>query len=163
MRRALAASLLLAGCTQQSGAPEEQAGPALERAAIAAGVVRDPEATDIAGLYARDTDRVCVAPGRVGYRIGASIDFGGGQMCSASGTVARSGGALRVDFGGGCAFEARLDGDTIVFPGSMPAACDKLCTDRASLTALEAELQSDAVAEATALRDARGKSLCASS
>ncbi len=157
------AALLLAGCTQQPGTTGEDAGPELERAAITAGVVRDPEATDIAGLYARDTDRVCIAPGGVGYRIGASIDYGGGQGCSARGTVARSGDALRVDFGGDCTFEARLDGDTIVFPGSMPTACDKLCTDRASLTALEAELQSDAVAEATALRDAKGRSLCAGS
>lgn len=160
MKRGVAMIFALAGCTQQPATTGADAGPDLERAAIAAGVVRDPAATDIAGLYARDTDRVCIAPGRVGYRIGASIDFGGGQMCSASGTVARSGDALRVDFGDGCTFEARLDGETIVFPGSMPAACDKRCTDRASLTALEAELQSDAVAEATALRDAKGKALC---
>lgn len=163
MRRALLAALLLTGCGQQPGAATgESAGPELERAAIAAGVVRDPDATDIVGLYARDTDRVCIAPARVGYRIGASIDFGGGQMCSATGTLARSGDALRVDFGNDCAFEARLDGDTIVFPGSLPAGCDRLCTDRASLTALEAELQSDAEAEAVALRDIKGRPLCSS-
>jgi hypothetical protein len=159
----LAALLVLAGCSPQPDDDREQeAGAQLERAAIAAGVVRDPDATDITGLYARDTDRVCIAPARVGYRIGASIDFGGGQMCSASGTVARSGGALRVDFGGDCTFEARLDGETIVFPGRLPAACDRLCTDRASLTALEAELQSDAVAEAATLRDTKGRALCGS-
>ena len=124
--------------------------------------MRDPGTTDIAGLYARDTDRVCIVPGRVGYRIGATVDYGGGQNCSASGTVARSGDALSVDLGGGCSFDARLDGTTIAFPGRMPAACDKLCTDRVSLTALEADLQSDAAAEAKVLRDAKGKVLCGS-
>lgn len=156
-------ALALAGCSQAPGAADEaDAGPALERAAIAAGVVRDPASTDIAGLYARDTDRVCIVAGSVGYRIGATVDYGGGQNCSARGTVARSGDALSVDLGGGCAFDARLDGSTIAFPGRLPAACDRLCTDRASLTALEADLQSDAAAEASALRDARGKPLCGS-
>lgn len=161
MKRALLAALALAGCTPEPDPAREDAGARLERAAIAAGVVRDPDATDIAGLYARETDRVCIAPGRGGYRIGASIDYGGGQLCSAGGTVARSGGMLRVDFGGGCTFEARLDGERIAFPGQLPAGCDRLCTDRASLTALEADVQSDAVAEAVALRDARGRQLCA--
>lgn len=158
MRTALAAVLLLAGCSK--AASDEDAGRQLERAAIVAGVVRDPDASDITGLYAREIDRLCIVPAGDGYRIGASIDYGGGQRCSATGTVARSGDGLRVGFGNGCDFDARLDGDTITFPGKLPAACDRLCTARASLTALEADLQSDAVAEATTLRNGRGRALC---
>lgn len=160
MKRSGLIALILAGCAQQPGANDADAGAALEQAAIAAGVVRDPAATDITGLYAREIDRVCIVPAAVGYRIGASIDFGSGQQCSASGTVARSGEALSVDFGNGCTFDARLDGDTIAFPGRLPVGCDRFCSDRASLTALEAELQSDAPAEAATLRDANGRLLC---
>ncbi len=156
---ALAVLLMLVGCSR---APDDGvAGAQLERAAIAAGVVRDPNASDISGLYAREIDRLCIVPASGGYRIGATIDYGGGQQCSARGTVARSDDGLRVDFGNGCDFDARLDGDTIALPGRLPVGCDRLCTARASLTALEAELQSDAVAEATVLRDGRGRALCA--
>lgn len=158
MRRALPMALLMAGCSQQ--VPDQNAGARLERAAIAAGVIRDPATSAVTGLYARDTDRVCVVPAADGYRIGASIDFGGGQQCSARGTAARNGETLQIDFGHGCGFDARLDGDRIVFPGRLPPGCDRLCTNRASLTALEVDLQSEAAAEASTLRDPRGRLLC---
>lgn len=163
MRAALLLVAALAGCSRAPGVNEQaDAGPALERAAIAAGVVRDPTATGLAGLYARDTDRLCIVGAGPAYRIGAMVDYGSGQTCSARGSVTQSGELLGVDFGSGCTFDARLDGATITFPGRLPAACDKLCTDRASLTALEVEQQSDAASEASALRDVRGKALCGS-
>lgn len=163
MKRWLLPALTLAGCMQGPGANEQaDAGPALERAAIAAGVVRDPATTGIAGLYTRDTDRLCIVASDSGLRIGATIDYGGGQNCSARGTAARAGEALGVDFGNGCTFDARIDSATITFPGRLPGSCDRLCTDRASLTALQVELQSDAAPEAAALRDARGRMLCGS-
>lgn len=166
MRAAALAALLLVpmaaiGCGPQP-ADAGGDGARLEQAAIAAGVVRDPEATDLAGLYARETDRLCIVPGGVGYRIGVSVDYGGGQTCSARGTVARSGETLSIDLGGGCGFDARLDGETIVFPGSLPDGCQRSCSARASLTAVEADLQSNAVAEASQLRDPTGKALCGS-
>ena len=159
MRRALLALLLLAACSQSAGrAPMRPTpAPALEKAAIAAGVVRDPAATDIAGLYARDTDRVCIVAGRVGYRIGAI-----GRLRRRAG-VQRGGNGGAVGRGAERRFRRRLRfrraarRSTIAFPGRMPAACDKLCTDRASLTALEADLQSDAASEATTLRDVEGQ------
>ena len=154
-------AVLITGCSR-TGAADQNAGEQLEQAAIAAGVVRDPADTNIAGLYARDTDRVCIVPARVGYRIGATVDYGNGQGCSGAGTVSRTGETLRIDFNGapGCSFDARLDGETIAFPGRLPAPCDRLCARRASLSALEADRQSDAVAEAAALRDAGGRTLC---
>lgn len=163
MRLALAVALILAGCSRAPNT-DDAGGAALEKAAIAAGVIRDPAASEIAGLYARDTDRVCIAAARQGgYRIGASVDYGT-EGCSASGTVARSGEALRVVFDAapGCSFDARLDQDRIVFPGQMPAACDRLCSARASFAALEADLLSEAVSEAMAMRDTKGRALCGS-
>ncbi|MES2755113.1 MAG: hypothetical protein V4659_10650 [Pseudomonadota bacterium] len=158
-----AVALLLAGCSSPIANPE-QGGAALEAAAIAAGVVRDPADTDITGLYARETDRVCVVPAGRGYRIGASIDYGGGQGCSGAGTLTRSGETLRVEFtrAPGCSFDARLDGERIVFPGRLPAACERLCSERVSFAALEGDLLSDASSEATTLRDGKGKLLCGS-
>lgn len=163
MRIMLAAALVLAGCSDNATA-DDAGGVALERAAIAAGVIRDPAAGELAGLYARDTDRLCiVAAGSGGYRIGASVDYGT-EGCSARGTVTRSGETLRIAFDNapGCSFDARLDQERVVFPGDVPAACERLCSPRASLAALEAELQSAVPSEAAAMRDRAEKVLCGS-
>jgi len=158
---------LLATCTPS--APERTAATPnrasdLESAAISAGIIPDPNATDITGLYARDTDRVCIVPDRLDFRIGAFVDYGDQQTCSGSGTVTRVGELLHVRFDGadGCDFEARFDGDRIVFPGRLPAACGKVCARRASLAALNVERLSESVSEAATLRDARGRLLCGS-
>lgn len=163
MRAVLAAALLLAGCGK-AGAPQAKATPApdLESAAIAAGVIADPNRTDISGLFARDTDRVCIVPATLDFRIGVFVDYGDQQGCSGSGTVTRVGESLRIVFekAKGCTIDARFEGDRIVFPGRLPSACEALCTRRASLAALDVRRLSDSIAEASALRNARGQPLC---
>lgn len=163
MRLALAALITLTGCADQPVSADNAGGAALEQAAIATGVIRDPTALAIAGLYARDTDRVCIVADGGGHRIGASVDYGD-QRCSAQGKVTRRGEVLQVTFDGvpGCEFAARIDQDRVVFPGQVPAACARLCTSRASLAGLEVDLLSEVAAEAAAMRDARGQRLCGS-
>jgi hypothetical protein len=140
-----------------------QANADLERAAIARGLVRDPDEMRLAGLYARDTDRVCVRP-RSGEtaQIGVFVDYGDGITCSAAGSVRQEGETLHLTLGRAesCAFEARFDGTTIRFPGTVPAGCASLCAKRASLSGLEVSLLSDSDAEAKALRDTTGRRLC---
>lgn len=163
-RAALLAMLALAACSkpaQQQAGPSTSPGADLERAAVAAGVVPDPQDSDITGLYARDTDRVCIVPASVGYRIGAFVDYGENQTCSGSGTVTRVGDRLHVELGTDCSFEAKFDGDRITFPPQVPDTCQKLCGGRASFAALEPERLSDAVSEASTMRDAKGRLLCA--
>ena len=165
MRAVLLVALLLTGCGKGS-APPPKSTPAtdLETAAISAGVVADPNSTDISGLFARDTDRVCIVPAALDFRIGVFVDYGDQQSCSGSGKVTRVGETLHVAFDGanGCAFDARFEGDRIVFPGRLPTACEKLCSQRASLAALDVRRLSDSVAEATTLRNSRGTLLCGS-
>jgi len=162
VRLGFAAILLLAGCSEAVDTGNS-GGAALEAAAIAAGVVRDPDAGTLAGLYTRDTDQVCIVAKDGTYRIGASVDYGD-QGCSASGTVTRRGERLSIGFDGapGCNFEARMDGDRIIFPGAVPSACEALCTDRASLAAIEVDLLSEAQSEALAMRDRHGHTPCRS-
>lgn len=168
MKRALGCigAIMLFGCSSEPAAPPRAnptEAPDLETAAIAAGVIADPANTDMTGLYARDTDRVCVVPDRLNYRIGAFVDYGDRQNCSGSGTVTRVGEALHISFGGapGCDFDARFEGDRIVFPGRIPQACERLCGQRASFAALDVRRLSDSVSEATTLRDSKRKLLCA--
>ena len=156
---------IVSACSDDAGqSPTAKRGtpPDLETAAIAAGVIADPDGTDPTGLYARDTDRVCIIPARVDFRIGVFVDYGEQQACSGSGAVTRAGESLHVRFDAapGCDFDARFEGDRIVFPGRVPEACAKLCQGRASLAALNGERLSDSVSEASTLRDAKGRLLC---
>lgn len=155
------AALLLAACSGAE-APNAQQPQDLESAAIERGLVRGPEGGDIAGVYARDTDRLCIVRQGDGHSIGVTVDYGDGNACSASGTLDRSGARLRVRLGNGeaCSFTARIEGETIRFPGALREGCKSFCRGRATLTAIEATRTSDSAAEAAALRDAAGRQLC---
>ena len=166
---ALAALLLLAACHRPAPAPASSATPqGLEAAAIQAGVIPDPANTDITGLYAREADRVCIVPSATAYRIGVFVDIDEQQNCGGTGTVTRVGETLHVTLGtvttddSACSFDARFEGDRIVFPGRLPEACQKVCSRRASVAALDVTRLSESVSEASTLRDAKGRLLCAS-
>jgi hypothetical protein len=168
MRRAallLAGALMLAGCGQRDTGGKAAAPPPgdLESAAIAAGVIPDPASADMTGLYQADGDKVCVVPSSDAFRIGVSLDYGPGQNCSGSGSAVRDGERVHVSFDGadGCAFDARFEGDRIVFPGNVPDACQKLCHGRTSLSGVEADRLSESGSEAGALRNPHGELLCA--
>lgn len=163
---ALILAMALAGCS--GGADSGQQGaaappPDLESAAIERGVIRDPSDTDLTGLYARDTDRVCIVPEGYGYRIGVFVDYGDPQICSGTGKVSRVGETLHIELGkdGKCSFNAHFDGDRITFPGRVPDGCESICSRRASITALSVSRMSESAAEAQAMRDTKGRNLCA--
>ncbi len=159
--RALALALLVAGCSGGQGGGNAQAPQDLESAAIERGLVRDPDDGDVTGLYARDTDRICVVRAGSAYRIGAYVDYGDRITCSGAGSVERNGATLRVALGkDGCTFDAQYDGERIKFPGTLPDACKQLCARRASFTGLEVARLSESAAEAAAMRDAGGRRLC---
>ena len=161
--RVLALFLLLAACSGGQQAAKDQPPQDLEKAAIERGLVRNPADTEIAGLYARDTDRICIVPTSIGYKIGAFVDYGDGITCSGTGTASRVGETLHIELGegGACGFDAKFDGDKISLPGALPDGCDKFCTRRASYAGLEVSRLSESPAEAAAMRDANGKRLCA--
>lgn len=160
MRLALLIALLLTGCDTRHSPVATSAGKRLETAASVAGLVVDPATASEVGSWAREGDRLCVVPVADGTeRIGALVDYGERQGCIAAGTVIRSGERLDVKFGE-CHFAAHFDGDRIVFPATLPAACDRLCTGRASLAALSVARISGASSEARTLRSPHGKALC---
>lgn len=156
--RIVAIALALTAC-HRAPVPDDTPGSRLEAAAIARGLVTDPGKVSLVGLWSNGPDRLCVVPARRALRLGASIDYGDGQACAASGTVARDGVRLRVGFGD-CRVEAAFDGERITFPAALPAACDGLCAGRASLAALSVERLSESASEAASLRGANGRPLC---
>lgn len=162
---AAAGILALAACHADQSAPQANStATSLEAAAIEAGIVADPGNTDPTGLYVRDRDRICVVPSATAFRIGISVDYGDTSHCSAQGEATRAGETLHVELTDtpGCNFDAKFEGDRIAFPGRLPDACQKACSSRGSLTGLNVERMSNSPSEAGALRDGRGRMLCAS-
>lgn len=161
MRPAAFALLLLAGCSEQAAETPGAAGPALEEAAVARGLVADPDAAPLTGLFARDADRLCLRGEGAGAIVGISVDYGEGNGCSARGTTERSSGGLTLDFGEACRFDADYDGAVIRFPGALPDGCADLCRGNASLSGMAAERLSHSAGEVAAFRDRRGRFPCA--
>jgi hypothetical protein len=172
----LAAAAMLGGCGSGGGGGEPGAeataaggaGDRMEQAALAQGVIPDPDGGTLVGSWARDTDRLCVVDAPAGsphpvpageQRIGIVTDFGDGQGCTASGSVLRRGAQLRVTLER-CRFVAKLEAGHIVFPGELSSACNRFCRGRASLTGLDVEQQSESASEASMLRSRSGRSVC---
>ena len=158
------ALLALVACHDSQPAPQASSTPtSLEAAAIEAGIIADPANTDPTGLYSRDRDRICVVPSATAFRIGIYVDYGDTYYCSGQGEATRAGETLHVELANapGCNFDAAFDGDRIVVPGRLPDACRKACSPRASLSGLSVERMSDSPSEASALRDGKGRTLCA--
>lgn len=159
MRLLLLLAVPLAGC-ERPPVTDDTPGGRLEAAAVARGLVTDVAKAGLTGLWANDTDRLCIVPAGKALRLGASVDYGDGQGCAAAGVAERRGDRLSVRFGD-CRFDAPVAGERILFPAALPAACARLCEGRASLAALAVERISDAQSEAATLRAPRGRLLCA--
>lgn len=158
----LALLLGLAACGGPASAPPPNASLDLETAAIQRGLVRDPKDMSIVGSYARGPDRLCIVPDGAGRRIGIVIEYGEGNGCRAIGAARRTGDGLDLVLGGdgACRFTARYDGDHLALPGALPKACALLCTGRAALAGAQFVRLGESVAEAQAMRDADGRTLC---
>ncbi|VXD01127.1 hypothetical protein [Sphingomonas sp. AX6] len=163
MRRAVALALLLAGCSEAPVEVPGEAVPSLEAAAIARGLVPDPDAAPLTGLFARDADRLCLRAdvGEDRAVMGLSIDYGEGNGCAALGTASRQGETLSVDLGEACRFDAGYDGEAIRFPGALPDGCANLCRGNASLAGMTTVRLSHSAGEVAAFRDRRGRFPCA--
>ncbi len=152
--------MALAACSPEPTASNVSLATDLESAAIERGLVRDPGDTAVAGLYARDTDRLCVVPDGARYRAGAYVDYGDGIACNGSGPAEQSGDRLRIELGDGCTIDAGFDGERVTFPARIADACKALCSGRASFAALNVTRLSESLAEAAAMRDGRGRLPC---
>lgn len=166
--RAAAALLLLCACSRTEPEPVDATSVSrtLDQAAVASGQLPDPRTLTAPGAYADDTeigeDRVCVAKGGEGLRVGLYVSYGTGGACMGRGSGDVSGGRLRLALPGGCEMDARIEPDGLVFPGQVSAACQPLCTGRASWSGVTIPKVSDSEAEALALTDGGGRRLCPS-
>jgi hypothetical protein len=137
--------LLLGGC-DKAGAPvlggdDKDAGSALDKQAIAAGIMPDPDNFDLGGRFETrselGTDKFCaVAKGSRQFAIGLIAVFGPESKCEGQGTASSDGEKVKITLSGkkACAFDAEFDGVELRIPGSIEAGCASYCSDRASLS-----------------------------
>ncbi|WP_420605447.1 hypothetical protein [Novosphingopyxis sp.] len=136
--------VLLGGCggEQQAETPPDPtgAGAALEKSAIARGVVPDPSAIELEGRFERrsdlGTDKFCaVRTGDKSYRIGILAVYGPGSVCEKQGEASPNGDGFELRFDGAkdCEVRASYDGVELRVDGNVPEACSAICDSRASL------------------------------
>lgn len=140
----LALAVLLQGCGQDVpllGGNDSEAGAALDRQAIAAGILPDPDKTEFAGRYETRSDlgidKFCaVKNGTNAYDVGFLAVFGPESKCEGTGRATVEGDAVQVRLSGGgpCNFTARYDGIELRFSGVVEEGCARYCSERASLS-----------------------------
>jgi hypothetical protein len=135
---------LLAGCGDN--APSvlgggNDVGSELDEAAIAAGIMPDPDQVEFAGRFETrselGTDKFCaVSSGTKQFDVGFIAVSGSESKCEGRGTATINGDKVSITLSGKekCTFEARYDGIELRFPGSVEASCASYCSPRASLS-----------------------------
>lgn len=173
MRTALLACLVLGGCSVSQAGGDDAARTPLDAAAIDAGVIADPQAIDLAGSFAdpgaTGSDAFCARGDRAkGYRVGVLVTFGASSQCEGTGSAKLAGETADLSLSrngdgdaiAGCRFSAQFDGNALALPGSVPAACAALCSDRASLAGASFALVEPGDAAAAGASGRSVKRLC---
>lgn len=117
------------------------AGYALDRQAIKAGILPDPENLEFAGRFETrndfGTDKFCAVADRTdGFKIGMLAVSGAASKCEGQGTATVDGDKVRISLKGKgeCEFDAQYDGVELRFPASIASGCATYCTARANLS-----------------------------
>ena len=145
--KALAALLImtaLSACENKApvvNSGTTDAGHALDRQAIKAGILPDPENSELAGRFETrgdfGTDKFCaVNESAEEFKIGVFAVSGAAGKCEAQGTATINGDKVRISLQGKgkCEFEAQYDGVELRFPASVEGSCATYCTAPANLS-----------------------------
>jgi len=156
---------VVAARNEAEPAPSDAA-VALEALATERGVIGETSSENPVGSYGRaydgGEDRLClidIGEARddgMTYNVGVEIRIGEEEYCRGIGVARRSDDRLILNFAGGCAISARYEGDRLVMPGAVDAACARLCSTRGSLAGVTFPRQS----ASTRMSDSEGKPLC---
>jgi hypothetical protein len=139
----LALLALLAGCEARNPLPQiggNDVGDALDKLAIAKGLLPDPESLALEGRYETrselGTDKFCAVAEGDRYRIGFLSVYGPESKCEGQGTAEQEGDVVRVSLSGKgeCVFDAGYDGIVLRFPGAVPESCAAYCSRNANMS-----------------------------
>jgi hypothetical protein len=140
----LTACALLAACdggAEPSTGGRNDVGSALDRQAIAAGIMPDPDEIEFAGRFETrselGTDKFCAVQSGVNqFEVGFLAVFGPESKCEGRGSARVKGDKVRIFLQGkgSCDFDARYDGIELRFAGAIESGCANYCSPRASLS-----------------------------
>jgi hypothetical protein len=115
-------------------------GDALDKQAVAKGLLPDPDGLALSGRFETRSDlgidKFCAVTNAGISRFGMLAVFGPESKCEGQGTATFDGETVSLTFEGKkqCAFEAEYDGIAIRFPGSIGPGCASYCSPRASMS-----------------------------
>ncbi len=142
MRQAwIVLTLALAACGDNTSTESgNDIGSALDRQAIQAGIMPDPDDIEFAGRFETrselGTDKFCAVESGDDFDVGFMSNSGPDSKCEGRGTAIVEGEKIRVTLSGKteCTFDARYDGIELRFPGALEADCASYCTPRANFS-----------------------------
>ena len=119
----------------------DDAGAALDVKAVQAGILPDPEKSDLAGRYETrgdlGVDKLCaVKKSADSFDIGFLSVSGSDSKCEATGSAKLNGETVDITLSGQgeCKFTARYDGFELRFPAVIGSNCARYCSERTSFS-----------------------------
>jgi hypothetical protein len=161
MRKALILLALLAGCSREPEAGNDQAVHREPRQQRTLGHLRS-----LTGLYVsgdrRAPSRLCIVQRPRSADFGLVIRGPGAASCSGSGSVRRIGRRLRFTMAGEspCTLYATIDHLSIVLPATAPRGCAYYCGAPARLTGVRLTRNGGTKDAAMRAKDLVGEPLC---
>ena len=159
IRTVLPALFLLAACgSQEEAGNQAEAGKAGPAAPASAGLT---------GLYEGGTagrpDQLCLVEDKEGSaRFGMVVWGSDLHSCLGMGDAKREGARLTLTMAGdsSCRIEARIEGESILLPASVPEGCGYYCGARARFAERKLTRSGATAADARKARDLTGEPLC---
>ena len=171
----LAATLLLAACGSGDGGEGNRSGSSASSgstseggaAALSAPTAPIAAGDSLTGLYEKKegglSSQLCIVE-RPGTAARFGLNLWGANMhsCSGAGTAVRDGDRLTLTMEGDrtCAVAARIEGNTIRLPDSLPEGCSYYCGARARMAGVSLARVGTTQADALKARDVVDEPLC---
>jgi hypothetical protein len=167
----LAATFLLAACGGGEGegnnASSAKAASGGAAGSVAAAASRPIAAGDsLTGLYEKKdgglSSQLCIVQRGGDSRFGMNLWGGNMHSCSGAGTATRAGQQLTLTMAGdrACIITARIEGNAIRLPDSVPEGCSYYCGKQARMTGVSLARTGTTEADALKARDVVDEPLC---
>jgi hypothetical protein len=161
MKRLILMLLLVGGCRAEESAeaPKQTATLAATKAGVSS--------TSVTGLFegpeGQTRNQLCMVEGEGSARFGMVVWGGNLHSCSGTGTATRSDDTLTLAMAGDstCSIEAKVEGDTITLPATLPEGCAYYCGARARMNDASFTRTGATREDALKAKDLVGDPLCA--
>lgn len=170
MKKSLIALALVAGCgaADQPANNMAMSSPAVQggMATPASGETPKAAMTRLTGLFeggaGPQKNQLCMIEKSGATQFGLVVWGGNMHSCSGSGWATRDGATLRLSMAGDstCTIDAKIEGETISLPASLPSGCAYYCGARAKLGAETFRRNGATTADAMKAVDLAGDPLC---